>query len=316
MKIKNTELTILKSQLPRLKTEAVIVDVHTGFKKGLNRPGDAAAAKDSRYKAKNVIYAALAKKTGQTDEAAIRLACRNIFLLSGKLKLKSVALPALGYNEGRFPLVGSAKIMTQEVLKYLREHPTSLKQIIFCVPDEKSFRLLNKTVRGYVEHILYKFSEGPFVTVDAIIELSANSLGKKNWRDLVKTYGFDGKSGIILIERSNPPYGLALPGGFVDYGESLEEAVCREAKEETNMTLTDLRQFHTYSKPDRDPRFHTIGTVFVAKGKGKPKFGDDAKGLRIVPYRDLLKINYAFDHKNVIRNYLKARKNGRLSNRF
>ena len=110
-----------------------------------------------------------------------------------------------------------------------------------------------------------------------------------------------------MIERTNPPYGYALPGGFVDYGESLEEAVSREAKEETNMELMNLRQFHAYSKPSRDPRFHTIGVVFTAKGKGKPQFGDDAKGLKVVQYNDLLKRDYAFDHKEIIKDYLKAR---------
>jgi len=119
------------------------------------------------------------------------------------------------------------------------------------------------------------------------------------------------KEGIILIERSNPPFGLALPGGFVDYGESLEEAVRREAKEETSMNLTEVKQFHTYSDPKRDPRFHTIGTIFIARGKGSPEAGDDAKGLKIVKYEDLLKFNYAFDHKKIIQDYLKHRKQQR-----
>ena len=120
------------------------------------------------------------------------------------------------------------------------------------------------------------------------------------------------QKGIILIERSNPPYGWALPGGFVDYGESLEEAVMREAKEETHMRLRSLRQFHTYSKPGRDPRFHTITTVFIAQGAGTPKFGDDAKGLKVVTYSDLLNLIYAFDHKDVIKDYLKFKKTGRF----
>jgi ADP-ribose pyrophosphatase YjhB (NUDIX family) len=127
----------------------------------------------------------------------------------------------------------------------------------------------------------------PYLTVDIIIEL---------------------KDGIVLIERLNPPYGVALPGGFVDYGESVEAAASREAKEETNLTLTNLRQFHTYSDPKRDPRFHTVSTVFIAKGKGKPKSGDDAKSLKVVKYADLLKIKYAFDHKKIIKDYLKQRK--------
>ena len=113
--------------------------------------------------------------------------------------------------------------------------------------------------------------------------------------------------GIVLIERSNPPYGWALPGGFVDYGESLEKAALREAKEETNLDLVDLRQFHTYSASDRDPRFHTISTVFIAEGQGEPRAGDDAKGVKVVRYEDLLELDYAFDHKEIIEEYLVER---------
>ena len=126
----------------------------------------------------------------------------------------------------------------------------------------------------------------PFVTVDAIIEL---------------------KNGVVVIERLNPPYGWALPGGFVEYGESLEAAVRREVKEETNLTLTKICQLHTYSDPKRDPRFHTVGTVFIAHGKGKPKSGDDARALRVVAYQDLLKIKFVFDHRRIIRDYLRVR---------
>src|SRR3990167_8676289 len=101
----------------------------------------------------------------------------------------------------------------------------------------------------------------PFLTVDAIIET---------------------EGGIILIKRKNPPSGWAMPGGFVDYGESLEDAVRREAKEETGLDIAGIKQFHTYSEPDRDPRFHTVGTVFIAKARGKPKAGDDAEALKII----------------------------------
>lgn len=127
----------------------------------------------------------------------------------------------------------------------------------------------------------------PFVTVDMVIEVPG---------------------GIVVIERLNPPYGWALPGGFVDVGESLEDAARREAKEETNLDLVDLRQMHTYSDPKRDPRFHTVSTVFIATGRGKAQSGDDAKNLKIVAYEDLLKIEYAFDHKDVVKDYLELRK--------
>jgi len=217
-------------------------------------------------------------------ETILRRTIGRLLARAKRLKSKSITLSTADIAGG-FPLIGSAKIMTQEALRFLRTK-TTLKEIIFCIPDKKDFEVFKKTSFSYIEHIQNTLSQGPYITVDAIIEL---------------------KEGIVFIERSNPPYGLALPGGFVDYGESLEQAVCREAKEETNMTLVKARQFHTYSKPDRDPRFHTIGTVFIAQGKGTPRFGDDAKGLRVVKYEDLLKLDYAFDHKNIIRDYLKAR---------
>src|SRR5262245_57509167 len=128
---------------------------------------------------------------------------------------------------------------------------------------------------------------GPFITVDIIIEY---------------------KGGIILVERSNPPYGLALPGGFLDHGESLEKAAVREAKEETNLDLKDMQQFHTYSEPDRDPRFHTVSTVFTAKGAGRARSGSDAAQIRVVKFADLLKLEYAFDHRQVISDFLSSRK--------
>ncbi|MDD5495981.1 MAG: NUDIX hydrolase [Candidatus Omnitrophica bacterium] len=134
--------------------------------------------------------------------------------------------------------------------------------------------------------------EGPFTTVDAIIEVG----GK-----------------VVLIQRSNPPFGWALPGGFVDYGESLEDAVVREAREETGLDLTDVRQFHTYSDPERDPRFHTIGTVFTAKAKGVPKAGDDAAALKLVDLKDISRIDLAFDHKKILEDYIRHKKGLRPS---
>ncbi|MCX5667320.1 MAG: NUDIX hydrolase [Candidatus Omnitrophica bacterium] len=139
--------------------------------------------------------------------------------------------------------------------------------------------------------MLTKQQRGPFVAVDAIIDI-------------------DG--GIVIIERSNPPFGWALPGGFVDNYESLEDAVRREMKEETCLELSDLRQFHAYSKPGRDPRFHTIGIVFTAKGKGTPKAGDDAANLKVIKLTDIDKIPFAFDHKQVLEDYIASKRDSRL----
>ncbi len=127
--------------------------------------------------------------------------------------------------------------------------------------------------------------KNPFPTVDIIIEY---------------------KNGIILIKRKNPPIGWALPGGFVDYGESLEDSAIREAKEETGLNVSLIRQFHTYSDPNRDPRFHTISTVYIAKGEGKLSAGDDAKEA-VVFTKNNLPDNIVFDHKKILEDYFTRR---------
>ncbi|MCX7028762.1 MAG: NUDIX hydrolase [Spirochaetes bacterium] len=138
-----------------------------------------------------------------------------------------------------------------------------------------------------MRHFLEVLAWGPLVTVDVIIEVTG---------------------GIVLVERSNPPFGFALPGGFVDYGESLEEAVRREASEETGLELTDLRQFHTYSDPSRDPRFHTVSTVFTAKASGSPRAGDDAAAVRVVKPEETPGLTFAFDHGKVLADWLAQRR--------
>jgi len=111
--------------------------------------------------------------------------------------------------------------------------------------------------------------------------------------------------GLVLIERLNPPPGWALPGGFVEVGESLEQAAIREAKEETCLDVELLGQFHTYSDPRRDPRMHCISTVFVARATGTPKAEDDAKSIAIYP-KDQLPDILAFDHRKILGDYLNS----------
>ena len=128
--------------------------------------------------------------------------------------------------------------------------------------------------------------QNPIPTVDIIIEVKPN--------------------GIVLIKRKNPPYGWAIPGGFVDYGESLEEAAVREAKEETNLDVKLVKQFHTYSDPKRDPRHHTISTVYIAKAKGTPKASDDALEIAIFNESNLPD-EIAFDHCSILKDYFKKK---------
>ena len=123
---------------------------------------------------------------------------------------------------------------------------------------------------------------------------------------IIETTRADGQRGIVLIKRRNPPYGWALPGGFVDYGESLEEAAIREAKEETSLEVKLLRQFHTYSSPQRDPRLHTITTVYLAEASGEPHAQDDALEIGVFIEKEIT-FPLAFDHAEILRDYFQAK---------
>jgi 8-oxo-dGTP diphosphatase len=113
-----------------------------------------------------------------------------------------------------------------------------------------------------------------------------------------------GSKDIVLIKRKNNPQGWALPGGFVDYGESLEAAAIREAKEETGLEIRLIRQLHTYSDPARDPRHHAISTVFLAGASGKPVAADDAEEIGIFS-EDNLPQPLMFDHGKILADYFR-----------
>lgn len=217
------------------------------------------------------------------NEMQIRQSYQN-FLKQNNLNV--IEFPAVGCHDDHFPQIGSAKIAAQEIYRACKHQRNQLKNIFVCVDQENLLNLFEDQIYGYLRHLVEDLGGEPYVCTDILIELP---------------------DGLVLIERTNPPYGWALPGGFLDQGESLEEAARREAKEETNLDLEHMKQFHTYSKPGRDPRFHTISTVFLAQGAGKPQFGDDAKGLQIIPFDQLLDREYAFDHKQIIQDYLNVK---------
>lgn len=111
---------------------------------------------------------------------------------------------------------------------------------------------------------------------------------------------------IVLIERKNPPHGWALPGGFVDYGESYENAAVREAEEETSIKVTNLEQFRTYSDPERDARQHTASTVYIATGTSHPVAADDAARAELFTEESLPDL--VFDHKKILEDYYRMKK--------
>ena len=131
----------------------------------------------------------------------------------------------------------------------------------------------------------------PPVAVDAIIELLDRP-----------------SRPIVLVERRNPPLGWALPGGFVDLGETVEQATVREAREETGLDITLGPLLGVYSDPGRDPRGHTIGIVFVATARGDPVAGDDARSLVLVDPNHPPEL--AFDHARILANYVERFRGG------
>jgi 8-oxo-dGTP diphosphatase len=135
----------------------------------------------------------------------------------------------------------------------------------------------------------------PLLTVDIVIEL-ADRAGRAD-------------QGIVLIERKYPPLGYALPGGFVDVGETLEHAAVREAREETGLDVHLKALLGCYSDPARDARGHTVSAVYVAEASGQPQAMDDARALTVYPI-DALPVDLCFDHALILRDYLAFRANG------
>lgn len=319
MILKNTEIEVVQADITRLKVDAIVnaannklvmgggvaAAIRKAGGKGIEdeavslgpiEVGQAITTKAGNLPCKFVIHAATMEMPAyrqagmfKTDEIKIRNAVRNALCAAEELKVSSIAIPALGSGVGKFPLLASAKIMSQEVFRLLRARRTCFKKILFCVLDSQAKDIFNKGVINYLKHLIEMSDNSAFITVDAVIELNNDE--------------------IVIVWRSSPPFGWALPGGFIDYEETLEQAVIREAKEETGLDITNIKQMGTYSNPGRDPRFRTIGTVFIASAKGIPKAGDDAAALKVIKLKEVDKLEFAFDHKKIIQDYIEYKKN-------
>ncbi len=129
----------------------------------------------------------------------------------------------------------------------------------------------------------------PYLTADGIVEIY----------DEVENF-----QGIVLIQRKNEPLGLALPGGFVDVGESVENAVVREMKEEISLDVAIKALLGVYSDPSRDKRFHTASVVYICKATGTPIGADDAKEAKVYKLDEIPLNKLVFDHKKIVEDYL------------
>lgn len=168
--------------------------------------------------------------------------------------------------------------------------------------DIEFFRKIRDKIEEKVDYLISRIIieekiKTPFLTVDGIVEIYENKKFK----------------GIVLIERKNPPYGFALPGGFVNYGEKPEEAVLREIEEETGLKAKIENFFNFYGDPKRDPRIHTVSLVFILKAEGDIKAGSDAKKAYIFELSKIPFDKLVFDHGKILKDYINFRK--KLSNK-
>ena len=304
MKVKNTEIKIIKGDITELAVDAIVNAANNkmlmgggvagaikkkggvqieeeAVSKGPVEIGEALWTNAGKLKAKYVIHAATMGMDFQTDEHKIRASCANALKRADEIRIDSIAFCALGCGVGGFPLIASAKIMTQEVLKHVKFEKTALKEIVFCLYDDKAFEVFNLNAQGYISHIQDTLGDGPYVTVDAIIEMP---------------------EGIVLIERSNPPFGWALPGGFQEVDESLEEAGKRELYEETGIKGSALGRVGVYMQNSRTyGQVIMIGIEYKMLSK-KIRVGDDATDAKFFPKKDIPGIPFT-SQKKILKDY-------------
>ena len=308
MIIKNTELEVIKEDITQMDVEAIVNAANNQLqmgggvagaiskKGGLSiqeeadqigpiEVGKAAITTAGNLKAKYVIHAATMALDFKTDQEIIRRATRSALEITKEKDIKSLAFCALGCGVGKFPIDKAARIMLEEVIHYAQWNH-NLKKVYFVLYTDEIFKVFSDIVTERFVRTMEKMTNNPIPTVDIII---------------------DNGEGIVLIERKNPPFGWALPGGFCELGESVETGAFREAEEETGLKVENLKQFHVYSNPKRDPRFHTISVVFTATTDKEPKADSDAKDAKFF-LKDNLPKEIVFDHKQIIEDYFRKKK--------
>ena len=249
-------------------------------KLGPVKVGDAVLTPAGQLPAQFIIHIVTMGLSSKVNETMIRKAAYNTLLCAQKNTLTAIALPVLGHDSGDVSYEVSSKLMAQEIFRYLQavSEPTLKTIYVVCYSDDV-FDVFKQNVCGYLDHLI---NQVPFLTVDAIIDFN---------------------DGVVLVERSNPPFGWALPGGFVDYGESVEVAVAREVQEETNLKFTYFKQFKVYSEKERDPRFHTVSVVFTGQAEGEIKADSDARQAKHFKWTEL-PAEMAFDHRKILNEYI------------
>ncbi len=305
MQLKNAEITVFQGDITELRVDAIVNAANNhffmggGVAKAIKQKGGVTIEEEAvrqgpvaigesrltgggKLPARFVIHAVTMGMDFRTSELFIRQAASSALRCAHAHNICSLAFCALGCGVGGFSYKDSAKIIAQEIYRYfLTERSPVLQKIILVLFSPEAFQDFRKYGEGYLQYMKEKMAQGPFVTVDGIVLY---------------------QDGIVLIERLNPPLGWALPGGFVDYGESVEDAVIREIKEETNLDFYDYKQFRVFSSPKRDPRFHTISVVFSGQAKGCLSAASDARSAKVFPYHNLPDA-IAFDHKEIIEAY-------------
>jgi 8-oxo-dGTP diphosphatase len=242
--------------------------------------GDIVVTSAGGLPAQHIFHAVTTGLTEDVSEDTLRKVIYGSLITAQNNNVTSISLPVFG-RSGQVPYEVSSKLAAQEIFRYIQAVPQPvITKINIACYDSDIFNVCKKNICEYLSHLII---QGPFLVVNGIVEYH------------------DGE--IILIERTNPPFGWSLPGGFVDYNESVEAAVVREVKEETNLDFKNVIQFKTYSQPNRDPRFHTVAVIFVGKGEGLPKGDTDARQAQAFKLNEL-PANLTFDHKKIIEEYM------------